>query len=66
MTMSLPHGLSYASLFSCCQVQRLNIARALERPSKALILYKCTSAVDPANQTAVMETIDMSSSVRLY
>lgn len=46
-----------ASLISGGQAQRLSIARALARTSKILILDECTSALDPENQAAVMETI---------
>ncbi|KAH8101736.1 P-loop containing nucleoside triphosphate hydrolase protein [Cristinia sonorae] len=46
-----------ASLISGGQAQRLSIARALVRPSRILILDECTSALDPENQAAVMETI---------
>ncbi|EPQ50798.1 P-loop containing nucleoside triphosphate hydrolase protein [Gloeophyllum trabeum ATCC 11539] len=46
-----------ASLISGGQAQRISIARALARPSKVLILDECTSALDPANQAVVIETI---------
>lgn len=60
--MSLPQGYDTmvgenASLISGGQAQRLQIARALARPSKILILDECTSALDPANQAAVLDTI---------
>lgn len=60
--MSLPRGYDTmvgenASLISGGQAQRLQIARALARPSKILILDECTSSLDPENQAAVMETI---------
>ncbi|KAG1886662.1 P-loop containing nucleoside triphosphate hydrolase protein [Suillus subluteus] len=60
--MSLPQGYDTligenASLISGGQAQRLQVARALGRPAKILILDECTSALDPANQTAVLETI---------
>jgi len=60
--MSLPQGYDTmvgenASLISGGQAQRLQIARALARPSQILILDECTSALDPANQAVVLETI---------
>ena len=58
--MSLPQGYDTmvgenASLVSGGQAKRLQIARALARPSKILILDECTLALDPSNQTAVLE-----------
>ncbi|KAI0795728.1 P-loop containing nucleoside triphosphate hydrolase protein [Abortiporus biennis] len=60
--MSLPKGYDTmvgenASLISGGQAQRLQIARALARPSNILILDECTSALDPQNQSIVLETI---------
>jgi ATP-binding cassette subfamily B (MDR/TAP) protein 1 len=60
--MSLPKGYDTtvgenASLISGGQAQRIQIARALARPSKILILDECTSALDPANQAFVLDAI---------
>lgn len=60
--MALPNGYDTmigenASLISGGQAQRLQIARALARPSNIMILDECTSALDSANQTAVMQAI---------
>ncbi|CAK5278216.1 unnamed protein product [Mycena citricolor] len=60
--MGLPQGYDTAlgenaTLISGGQAQRLQIARALARPSKILILDECTSALDDATQAAIMDTI---------
>lgn len=60
--MSLPQGYDTnlgenASLISGGQAQRLQIARALVRQASILILDECTSALDPENQRAVLDTI---------
>lgn len=60
--MTLPQGYDTlvgenASLVSGGQAQRLQIARALARPSKIMILDECTSALDSTNQAAVLDAI---------
>ncbi|KAE9405365.1 P-loop containing nucleoside triphosphate hydrolase protein [Gymnopus androsaceus JB14] len=60
--MSLEHGYDTvigenASQLSGGQAQRLQIARALARPCRILILDECTSALDPENQREVLDTI---------
>ncbi|WVQ71433.1 hypothetical protein IAR50_000970 [Cryptococcus sp. DSM 104548] len=59
---SLPQGYDTnlgenASLISGGQAQRLQIARALCRTSRILILDECTSALDNDNAKAVLDTI---------
>lgn len=60
--LSLPQGYhtpvgENASLISGGQAQRLQIARALARPSRILILDECTSSLDGENQAKVLDTI---------
>lgn len=60
--MSLPDGYNTrlgenASLISGGQAQRLQIGRALARPSNILILDECTSSLDPENRAAILDTI---------
>lgn len=60
--LSLPRGYDTnlgenAALISGGQAQRLQIARALVRKSRILILDECTSALDIDNQRTILDTI---------
>jgi ATP-binding cassette subfamily B (MDR/TAP) protein 1 len=46
-----------AALISAGQAQRLQIARAMARPSQILVFDESTSALDPANEAAVLQSI---------
>lgn len=60
---SLPQGYATklgenAALISGGQAQRIQIARALIRKPRILILDECTSALDVENQRIILDTVD--------
>jgi ATP-binding cassette, subfamily B (MDR/TAP), member 1 len=60
--VSLPQGYDTmvgenATQISGGEAQRLQLARALARRSRILILDECTSALDTSNEAAVLDTI---------